>query len=133
MADGGGPFRDDTAPLRATPVRVLLVDDQPLICHRLRDMLARCGVRDVDAVHTRAEAASLIDGDAGYAAAFIDLRLGERMDGVELARRAVGRGIRVIAVTGHAELPPSLTGVALLTKPFSLETVRLVFEMVMRS
>lgn len=132
MADGRGPFVDETAPPRIAPVRVLLVDDQPLVCTRLREMLVRCGVREIDIVHTHAEAAGLIAGD-GYGVAFIDLKLGERLDGVDLARRAVMRGIRVIAVTGHADLPPALTGVALLTKPFSIEAVRLVFETVMRA
>ena len=56
-------------------------------------------------------------------------QLGDALSGVELAQRAVALGIQVIAMTGFPRLPDGVEGAALLTKPFSADAVRLVFDM----
>jgi CheY-like chemotaxis protein len=121
-----------TAP--ATRPRVLIVDDQPLVAMMLAEMLNRCAAGPVDVVHTREAAAALLAGSGpGYQLAFIDLKLGDTLGGVELVHQATALGVKVVAITGYSELPGALEGVALLTKPFSFQAVQLVFEAVLKS
>src|SRR5258708_6286745 len=81
----------------------------------------------------RDEALRLLEGQARYDLAFIDLKLGEAFGGVEVARRANQLGVQVIVMTGVAQLPGDIEGAALLSKPFSVEAARHVFDAVAAS
>src|SRR5258708_18426476 len=113
--------------------RVLIVDDEVILAEALRDIVEQLGARVTATAHDYAAAVHLLTGTPEIDLAFIDLRLGDAMTGVELARQAAARGIQVVAMTGYSTLPDELAGTSLLTKPFSVETVRLLFDMLRRS
>jgi CheY-like chemotaxis protein len=112
--------------------RVLIVEDEVLVATALAEMIKGLGGAVEAIAHAYDEATALLNGAAGYDLAFIDLMLGGVLSGVELARQAAARDIQVVAMTGYARLPDGLDAATLLTKPFSAETVRLVFEMLGR-
>ncbi|HUA52334.1 MAG TPA: response regulator [Candidatus Sulfotelmatobacter sp.] len=112
--------------------RVLVVDDEELVVAVLEGILERLGVEAVESAHSFEAAAALLDGPVRHDLAFVDLRLGQTLSGIELARTAAARGVLVVAMTGERTLPEGLDGAALLTKPFSVETVRLVFDTMAR-
>jgi CheY-like chemotaxis protein len=109
--------------------KVLVIDDEILVAATLRDILEALGTEVVGTAHGFDEALVLIEAQPDCAFAFIDLKLGAALSGVQLAQRAVELGIQVIAVTGSPRLPDGLQGAALLTKPFSVEAVRRVLDM----
>src|SRR5260221_14649514 len=112
--------------------RVLIVDDEVILAEALRDIVEQYGARVTATAHDYAAAARLLEGTPEIDLAFIDLRLGDAMTGVELARQAAARGIQAVAMPGYSSLPDELAGAALLTKPFSVETVRLLFDVLGR-
>jgi DNA-binding response OmpR family regulator len=107
-------------------LRVVIIDDDALVAGVLKDIVTHCGAEVVGVAHGYETGAVLLADRSTCDLAFIDLRLGEDLSGVDLARQAVERGIQVIAVTGSHVLPEGLLGAALLTKPFSVEAVRMV-------
>ncbi len=111
-------------------LRVVIIDDDVLVAGVLKDIVLHCGAEVVAVAHGYETGAALLVDRSACDLAFIDLRLGKELSGVDLARQAVGRGIQVIAVTGALQLPEDLVGAGLLTKPFSVESVRLVLDTV---
>jgi CheY-like chemotaxis protein len=109
--------------------RVVVIDDEVLIATTLRGILETFGADVVGVAHTHDDGLRLLEDPARCELAFIDLKLGDALSGVELAQRAVALGIQVIAMTGFPRLPDGVEGAALLTKPFSADAVRLVFDM----
>jgi CheY-like chemotaxis protein len=108
--------------------KVLIVDDEVMIVATLKGILEALGVKSVESAHAYDEAVRLLDRPSPFDLAFIDLKLGRTLSGVELARTAAALGIQVIAMTGYSLMPEGLEGAALLTKPFSVEAVQLVFD-----
>jgi CheY-like chemotaxis protein len=108
--------------------RVLIVDDEVLVTAALMEIVEQCGAEVGAVVHDAETAMRLLAGGDAFDLAFIDLRLGDAMTGVDVAREAAARGIQVIAMTGYSVLPDGLEGAALLTKPFSVDTVRRLFD-----
>jgi DNA-binding response OmpR family regulator len=108
--------------------RVLVVDDEKHLTKIIEDALRGWGASIVDIAHCHEDAARLLGGAAEYDFAIIDVMLGDVPRGAELARKAVARGIHVIVMTGTTEFPAGLESADLLTKPFSLETLRLLLE-----
>ena len=112
--------------------RILVVDDDELIVAVLKDILERLGAGAVECAYTFDAGAELLAGPVRHDLAFIDLRLGQTLSGIDLARTAAAGGVLVVAMTGERHLPEGLDGAALLTKPFSVEAVRLVFDTMAR-
>jgi DNA-binding NtrC family response regulator len=108
---------------------VVVIDDEVLLATALIDIVKGLGAEVVGVAHAYADALQLLEASVRCEIAFIDLKLGDTLSGVQLAQRAVELGIKVIAMTGFPRLPTGLEGAALLTKPFSIEAVRLVFDM----
>ncbi len=108
--------------------RAVVIDDDPAVATILADVLMHCGVEVVALARDDEAGAALLGGELAFELAFIDLKLGGALKGVELARQAVERGIQVVVVTGSDRLPEDLAGPALLMKPFSMESVRLVLD-----
>jgi DNA-binding response OmpR family regulator len=111
--------------------RILIVDDDVDLAKILAATLEG-RVAAMDLAHDYAEADRMLEGEPRYDIAFIDVMLGKAPRGTELARKAAARGVQVAAMTGLAKLPDDLHGAALLTKPFSAETVRMVLESLRR-
>ncbi|HSI27038.1 MAG TPA: response regulator, partial [Aeromicrobium sp.] len=105
-----------------TRERVLIVDDDPLMCEMLCDLLESSGLR----------AESVLDGASmqralaqqGYAMLLIDLRL-KREDGLMLARSVRETSdVPIIILTGQGDDTDRILGLELvaddyLTKPFN--------------
>jgi DNA-binding response OmpR family regulator len=106
--------------------KIIIVDDDQMITGLLTDALKGSAVDVVGVAHSYEAALPLIEAQPHCDIAFIDLRLGAALTGVELAHRAVKLGIEVVAMTGSGRLPDGLEGAALLTKPFSIEALRLL-------
>src|SRR3569833_1266264 len=109
------------------PMRILLVEDDPMIGKSLRQALQDEGyavdwVRDGEAAH----AALAASGEA-YALVVLDLGL-PRKGGLELLAelRQAGNRVRVLVVTARDAVPDRVAGLDAgaddyLTKPFSLD------------
>ncbi|MEJ0067991.1 MAG: response regulator [Pseudomonadota bacterium] len=101
-----------------------IVDDEPLIASLLKDMLEGAGYTVSAVVHTYDAAMTLVEQPDSCEIVFVDLALGGKPTGIDVARRAVANGLAVVIMTGGASLPADLDGVGLLLKPFSVEQVR---------
>src|SRR5262245_19543093 len=102
----------------ADPIRVAIVEDDDLIAMAPAAMLAQLGATVVAAAHTHAGALTMLDAGLAADVMFVDYWLHGRAGGVDVARRAVLRGMSVVVMTGEASLPDDLPGAALLLKPF---------------
>ena len=103
---------------RSKPLRILLVEDEPLVAMAIEDSLEVQNVGVVGPAGTVAEALELI-AKGGIDAALLDVTLrGERVDSVADALSA--RGIPFVFTTGHgaAGLPQSHQDRPVLTQPF---------------
>jgi len=91
-------------PEHALPVRVLLVDDQPMFVEALRALLETDG--RVDVIATAANGADALDlaRSARPDVALVDLTL-PGLDGVETTRRLVEGmpGLRVVVLSGRSD------------------------------
>lgn len=108
-----------TAAPRTRPLRVLAVDDDPIILLNTATVLADMG-HDVLQAHSGEEALALLEDHE------VDILLTDyampRMNGGELAERALqaNSDLRVIVASGYADLPDGKTlDVPRLSKPFT--------------
>ncbi|SMH62605.1 response regulator [Azospirillum agricola] len=100
------------------PLRILLVEDEPLVAMAIEDSLETQNVGVVGPAGTVAEALALI-AEGGIDAALLDVTLrGERVDPVADALSA--RNIPFLFTTGHgaAGLPAAHQHRPVLSKPF---------------
>jgi CheY-like chemotaxis protein len=106
------------------PVRVLIVEDEPLIRMLIRDLLEEEGFDCADCASAEDALTLLGNGDDWTPDVLVtDLNLGPGMDGLTLARETSGRlpGLAVIYVTANAAcLASRPVGVQerILAKPF---------------
>ena len=108
----------DLAPAR----KVLLVDDEPVICDLIRDLLADDGY-NVIAVQSAACAISVLE-QSRFDLLITDLALNTPVSGIELAQvaRAKYPQMPILVVTGYARLADGLPKrCEVLTKPFDQE------------
>ena len=105
-------------------IRVGIVDDEVLVAAALTDILQGIGFAVTALAHTFEDGMALIDRLGKRGLVFVDLFLGGRLTGIELARRAAQNGLNVVVMTGATTLPAELPGAGLLLKPFSAEQVR---------
>ncbi len=113
-------------PVRAEgPLSVLVVEDEALIGLELEQSLSARGIVVIGPCATIAEALDRI-AEHRPDAALLDLNLGGEMSfAVAEALLALG-GVRIVFCTGYdgdRPLPPGLTDVTVLRKPFDLEEV----------
>ncbi|MBI3515931.1 MAG: response regulator [Proteobacteria bacterium] len=118
--------------MSAGDIRVAIIDDEPLIARALKAMLEAAGYAVPTMAHTHEEAVALVERPGACDIVFVDLRLGGKPAGIDVARRAVRNGLAVVVMTGGATIPDELTGVALLLKPFSSEAVRTLLHSLRR-
>lgn len=109
-------------------LRVLLVEDDPLIRMSTEDQLAECGC-DVVAVRDGERALAALQS-AAFDLLFTDARL-PGMSGTELIERSLATWptVRVILASGYSDLSRSLSlpageRVVTLPKPYSDECIR---------
>src|SRR5687768_2058427 len=103
------------------PVRILLVEDEPLIRMMTSEALEDEGFCVVEAVDA-AEALGQLEASPGTHLIVTDVRMPGKIDGIELAELVAQRwpDIRIIIVSGHAR--PSTAslpkGAIFLNKPY---------------
>jgi CheY-like chemotaxis protein len=118
---------------------VLVVDDEPTVRMLIADILADLGFTAIEAEDS-ATGLQTLRSDARIDLLVTDVGLPGGMNGRQLAEagRAARPGLKVIFITGYAEnavvgngqLDP---GMAVLTKPFSIETMAARIQAMIRS
>ena len=98
-------------------IRVLLVEDEPLLAVELADELAEAGFKVVGPASSTARALRLMD-DTGCDAAVLDVNLGkETSEAVALALRESGTPFVVLSGYSSIELGAAFQGAPFLSKP----------------
>lgn len=103
-------------------MRVLVVEDEPLLAMLLEDNLAELGYELAGSAATVPQALSLIDQE-GVDCALLDFSLGDDATSLPVADRLRSDGKPFYFLTGHLSLDaaPGMPGDApMLTKPVSL-------------
>lgn len=110
-------------------MRVLVVEDEPLIATSIQWELVDAGHEVVGPAATLAEA-ELLASEEQPDLALVDINLSERGDGVLLARRLKSAGVPSIFVTGQINEARQARDAALglVLKPFPFETLGRVVE-----
>ncbi len=105
-------------------MRILIVDDEPMIALLLEDWLEELGYEVVGPARNVASALALI-GSASPDAAIVDVSLrGET--GYPIAERLAECKIPFVFATGHAggSLPPPFENAPMLNKPFDCAAIQ---------
>ena len=112
-------------------MRILIVEDEPLIAWMLADSLEGAGHEVAGPAATMAEALALCEG-APPELALLDTNLGDGSSGVDVARALRERwGVRSILTSAHVTEAQRAKGVALgrIGKPYQAATVLRGVEM----
>jgi DNA-binding response OmpR family regulator len=103
-------------------MRILVVEDEPLLAMLIEESLVELGHEVVASAATVEQALEAID-DRAIDLALLDFTLADEADAVPVAERLRDRGIPFGYLTGHRSLPLGM-GVPkapLITKPFTLD------------
>jgi CheY-like chemotaxis protein len=116
----------------ATPPRVLIADDDPMILSLLNRVITRMGAEPIEAVDGAAAVARFVDDPTGFVAVILDHQM-PKLTGVEaaMAIRAIAPTIPIIIVSGYLAdatraMPAGLPFTTLLQKPYTLQELRTV-------
>ncbi|MGG5891099.1 response regulator [Falsiroseomonas sp. HC035] len=121
----------DVAPL--LPARVLVVDDDPLICAGTADMLIDLG-HSVTEACSGSRAMELLNADLQVDLVITDHAM-PGMTGLELAHeiKTIRPGLPVLLATGYADLPDEATlDLPRLSKPYSQEQLSALISRILR-
>lgn len=104
-------------------LRVLVVEDEPLVAMLAEEMLADLGHRAAAIKHGLKDGLAAIGTDV-FDLAFLDVSLGNALS-FPIADVATERGIPVLFVTGYgSEHMEQLAGACVLQKPYSSSELR---------
>jgi CheY-like chemotaxis protein len=111
-------------------LRVLVVEDDPLVSMLIEAMLEDLGCQPVGPLMRVAEALDFLkDGTDGFDVALLDVNVaGERIEPVAEILDAAGVRFAFSTGYGDAGLPERWRGAATLQKPYSMEDVRVALE-----
>lgn len=133
---GEAPPEPDRAP--PGPLRVMLVEDEPLIAMSIADLLESYGHSVVEA-RSGAQAKAAVERDEAFDVLLTDLGLPD-IDGAALAEWCRQRrpGVPIVFSTGRDDFAPPAAlrqggPVAVMTKPFDGETLRRSLDSVARA
>ena len=103
-------------------MRILVVEDEPLLAMLLEESLAELGHEVVGCAASIDQALATIDASA-VDFALLDFTLGEDSTSAPVATRLRADGIGFVYLTGHRSLPldGDIPVAPLLTKPFTLD------------
>lgn len=103
-------------------MKILVVEDEPLLSMLLEENVAELGHEVVGAAGTVEHALALID-EVPIELALLDFSLGQQTTSVPIAVRLRDKGIPFLYLSGHRSLGEEgdIPSAPLLTKPFSLE------------
>jgi DNA-binding NarL/FixJ family response regulator len=97
--------------------RVLVVEDEPLVAFDNEHVLADAGYEVVGTVDTAEAAIELIAQDAPDIV-LCDLNIAGDGSGMDVARAAQAKGVRVLFVTGTCPIEAQALAVGCLAKPY---------------
>jgi len=102
-------------------LRVLLVEDEPLIAIDAEDTLRHMGVEDVIWARNVADGLAAIDANT-FHAGLLDLRLGGETS-IPLAQRLAAQGVPFGFLTGFEDraIPPEFKDRPIVAKPFTAQ------------
>ncbi|MBI3517099.1 MAG: hypothetical protein HY060_23960 [Proteobacteria bacterium] len=107
-------------------MRTVIVEDEELVATHLKRSIEELGHPVVGVAASFAAAVDMLMREPAAELAFIDLVLHDDVgdpSGMVLVDLATRRAIPAVVTTGLSPIPDRLNGVALLTKPFSVEQV----------
>jgi CheY-like chemotaxis protein len=114
------------------PVRVLLVENDPLIAMSVVDQLTELGYEVVGPAHSLAEGCRLA-AEASIDVALIDWNL-DRTTAADVADLLEKKRIPLAFVTGYAEIPDArFRAAVVLRKPFTMEMLEQTIESLQRA
>ena len=118
-------------------IRILVVDDEPKICHLIEALLKQEGYL-VDVCFSSIKALEIIKKDA-YQMLITDLKM-PGIDGLELVRKSkeYNPGIRTIMVTGYTTVDTAIQSLRhgvddFLTKPFNIFELKKTVKQILRT
>lgn len=97
--------------------RVLLVEDEPLEAFDTEHYLSGEGFTIVATVDSVADALASIEDDPEIDLVLVDVQLSDG-SGVDVARAAMARGVRVLFVTGDCPVEARVLATGWLAKPY---------------
>jgi CheY-like chemotaxis protein len=106
-------------------LRVLVVEDESMVCMLMEDMLQDLGCTVVGTVARFDDALKRATNGPAFDVALLDVNLNGKQT-FPIAEALAVRGMRFIFATGYGEsiLPQSLQGGPILQKPFELEALK---------
>jgi two-component system, response regulator PdtaR len=107
-------------------MRTVIVEDHALVAAHLKQSIEELGHRVVGMASSFSAAVDMLMHEPAADLAFIDLVLSDAVgdtSGALLVDLATRRSIQVVVTTALSPIPDQLQGVALLTKPFSIEQI----------
>ena len=106
-------------------MRILVVEDEPLLAMLLEESLADLGHEAIGAAATADQALALIEAQ-DIDGALLDFSLGQDATSVVVAQRLVADGTPFYYLSGHASVGPDdgAPPAPLLTKPLSLADLK---------
>ena len=99
--------------------RILVVEDEPLVAFDNEHLLGEAGYEVVATVDSLADARAVIESDERIDLVLTDIALAGDGDGVDVARLAGARGIKVLFVSGFCPEHAQSLAVGCLAKPYS--------------
>ncbi|MDF8332107.1 response regulator [Novosphingobium cyanobacteriorum] len=114
-------------------MRILVVEDEPLLAMLLEENLADLGHEAVGTAATVEQALALLD-EAPIDAALLDFSLGHDANSAPIARRLAEEGTPFYYLSGHTSLEAAddAPEAPLLTKPVSLEALKTALSTMQR-
>ena len=97
--------------------RVLVVEDEPLVAFDNEHVLSDAGYEVVGTVDTAEAALALLAQDAPDIV-LCDLQIAGEGTGMDVARAAQAKGVKVLFVTGNCPLEAQALAVGCLAKPY---------------
>jgi len=108
-------------------MKILMVDDEPLVCESMRFMLELDG-HEMDEVYSGSEALEMLH-HRSFDLIFTDFFM-PGMRGDQLAREVRGRSAEppIVMITGFPPHPPPQDVAKIVVKPFDLNSIRGVLK-----
>lgn len=103
-------------------VRLLVVEDEPLIAFDTEYFLTESGFTIVATVDRVADALAVIDSGVVIDLVLADVSLSDG-SGIDVARAAHGRGLPVLFVTGNCPVEATTLAAGCLSKPYAQRTL----------
>ncbi len=108
--------------------RILIVEDEPLVAFDNEHLLNEAGYEVVATVDNLADAARVIQEEDGLDLVLTDVTLSGEGDGMDVARAAAAKGVRVLFVTATCPVEAQALGVGCLAKPYSDKAMKAALD-----